>query len=630
MLINTLQQDLASQNHWNQSIALNAICYLYHPEIPESVVDLVLKAMHVPKQIVRKKAVMALYFLYEKYDMPLERIEPILIQALHDRDHSVVYAALSVWKNILQIHNVDLLSIIYAIHRQIIQRKVHKSFLYHGVLAPWAQLDCLVIYGIYARRNQSMSDEMREIVLACLNSVAKKVDAAFAIVLECIKCLGISPTKDTLYYLDPFLQATNHNLKYLGLLGLSFIDCSIWKDQEKQLGKTVLEFVDDDTIVYKALELLDIIMSPDVLKSVSSDILEALSKSEKEMNKILGDWIIQWVNDYHMDTDEEYTITLLHILTETGKNLNQNLVQTLCQTIKTLLDEEVGETRLKETVLDFIYKLLKKTSTDIHSSALILFIFSMVGEYGYLSKQSEIKWMDPMQKWVRFLEDEDMKLAGLTAIKKCIVRTRVWLSGLQSLLKECPESSEKQGLIEIIKDGTFKKETQSPVISPKLSINPNRPTTTIGRFSNYEADTIHSGQYPRGIFNNHAVNAKMKRRERSDVEDQSLVSSLISMDLEDNSFMTTEEFGELWVSFEIEEKKKIECSIIQCDKLANKLSQSWKIQIVQVIGQEFIAFDSPDLLIHVAIIPIDQQFELTIRTRDDVNGITKFLSKRNI
>ncbi|RCH77529.1 hypothetical protein CU098_004383 [Rhizopus stolonifer] len=125
----------------------------------------------------------------------------------------------------------------------------------------------------------------------------------------------------------------------------------------------------------------------------------------------------------------------------------------------------------------------------------------MVGEYGYLSKQPEIEWMDPMQKWVRFLEDEDMKLAGLAAIKKCIVRTRVWLSGLQSLLKECPESSEKQDLIEIIKDDTFKKEIQSPVISSKLSINPNRPTTTIGRFSNYEADTTHSGQYPRGIFN---------------------------------------------------------------------------------------------------------------------------------
>ena len=49
MLINTLQKDLQSQSYLDQSAALNAICYLYHPEIPESVIDLVLKTMQVPK-----------------------------------------------------------------------------------------------------------------------------------------------------------------------------------------------------------------------------------------------------------------------------------------------------------------------------------------------------------------------------------------------------------------------------------------------------------------------------------------------------------------------------------------------------------------------------------------------------
>ncbi|EIE86904.1 hypothetical protein RO3G_11615 [Rhizopus delemar RA 99-880] len=58
------------------------------------------------------------------------------------------------------------------------------------------------------------------------------------------------------------------------------------------------------------------------------------------------------------------------------------------------------------------------------------------------------------------------------------------IRSLQPILKECQKSSvpEKQ----------------------ELSINPNRPTTTIGRFSNYGNPV--PKQYPRGIFNNNSSN----------------------------------------------------------------------------------------------------------------------------
>lgn len=46
---------------------------------------------------------MALYCLYERSDMDIERIEPALTKALHDKDSSVVFATLSVWKMILLV-----------------------------------------------------------------------------------------------------------------------------------------------------------------------------------------------------------------------------------------------------------------------------------------------------------------------------------------------------------------------------------------------------------------------------------------------------------------------------------------------------------------------------------------------
>jgi hypothetical protein len=86
------------------------------------------------------------------------------------------------------------------------------------------------------------------------------------------------------------------------------------------------------------------------------------------------------------------------------------------------------------------------------------------------------------------------------------------------------------------------------------------------------------------------------------------------------------------VQYAVEEKRKFECSITRCDRLARKLSKSWKIRIIQVIGQEFIATDGDNLngiLIHVVMLP-NQQFELTLRSDQSIQQIARFLSKRHL
>jgi hypothetical protein len=51
---------------------------------------------------------MALYFLYSGSSVTLECVEGSLRQALDDKDSSVVFAALSVWKLILIVSNSRL------------------------------------------------------------------------------------------------------------------------------------------------------------------------------------------------------------------------------------------------------------------------------------------------------------------------------------------------------------------------------------------------------------------------------------------------------------------------------------------------------------------------------------------
>ncbi|KAI7863582.1 AP-4 complex subunit epsilon-1 [Spinellus fusiger] len=156
LLINTVQNDLKSQNYLNICAALNVIHYLQLPEAEDSLLQPTINCLSYPKQIVRKKALIALLYFYQRSPTLLSDLEPYLRNALEDKDPSVVFACLSVWKHILKEHaatHSHLLSSFYRIFEQILQGKLHRSFMYHGVLAPWAQVSLLEILFIYRKNS---------------------------------------------------------------------------------------------------------------------------------------------------------------------------------------------------------------------------------------------------------------------------------------------------------------------------------------------------------------------------------------------------------------------------------------------------------------------------------------------
>lgn len=97
--------------------------------------------------------------------------------------------------------------------------------------------------------------------------------------------------------------------------------------------------------------------------------------------------------------------------------------------------------------------------------------------------------------------------------------------------------------------------------------------------------------------------------------------------------MTTKEFGKLWIEYKIEKRKRFECSVKDSLKLAKRLSKSWRIQIIEVIGQEFIAIETTTnsglLLIHVAMLP-QNLFQLTLKTKSSHDDINTFLKTRQL
>ncbi|KAI9482898.1 MAG: hypothetical protein EXX96DRAFT_556023 [Benjaminiella poitrasii] len=121
-----------------------------------------------------------------------------------------------------------------------------------------------------------------------------------------------------------------------------------------------------------------------------------------------------------------------------------------------------------------------------------------------------------------------------------------------------------------------------------------------------------------------------------------LVSSLIEFELQNDDdhsdndipLMTTARFGDLWVHYSVEEKRRFECSATDCNKLAKRLSKTWNIDVIEVIGQEFIAVEdrtdpTPSVLLHIALQP-RSQFKMTMKAKHHVREIYHFLSKRQL
>ncbi|KAI8647912.1 adaptin N terminal region-domain-containing protein [Parasitella parasitica] len=667
MLINTLQRDLKSQNYLDKCAALNAICYIDHTEMLDNVLDLVIQTMDFPKQIVRKKAVAALYFLYEKSSIDIERIEEPLRKALEDMDLGVVFSALSVWKNILLQHASkfeDMLPRFHAIHRQIMERRIHKSFIYHGVYAPWAQLECLEIYKIYQNSSIGSPRDFYKIIMECIQCVEKKVDAAFAIILECIKLLASIdslllstlsvPEENPFEVLVPYLASSNHNLKYLGLLGISFIDETFWKKDwlDGTLLASIIESSHDDyTIIAQSVENLDAIVDDRVLRNVSPKMTEAMSQNydNKQNNTTIAYWLINRIIEYNTEPDSRFVETILLVLAESRKNLNEDYLESKCSLLKNVLTENTENSSVREIAVNTSYSLLSKANSEARYSPLLLqLMIWMLGENGYLSSNhTDLDIMRELQKWIQLVQDEYLQTCGLQAIKQCIMRCKKWLSGLDAMLREYKRSAvpEKQEiskeLLVIISNDSFEKEFQeistSQAPTEELFANPNRPKT-IGKYTTGTTKDdqyfFHTGHKARNCRqsspckSNDSLHPKTKASNSASFPiEPDLVSSLIDLELQDDEdeILSTSEFGQLWVQYSVEKKLKFECSITRCDILAKKLSKTWQIRIIQVIGQEFIAVAGA-VLIHIAMLP-NHQFELTLRSAQHTQQVAQFLSK---
>ncbi|CAO3635086.1 unnamed protein product [Cunninghamella blakesleeana] len=644
-----------------------------------------IKSMDSTRQIVRKKTILALYSFYHHTPSLLNRLESTFKAALYDKDMSVVFIALSIWKEILENHveqYEDLLPTFLNIHQQILSRHVQKGYLYHGVFAPWAQLNCLKIYHFYIQHDIGSIKELYDFIVKCLSLLENKVDAAYAIILECIQVLlsidsllltsfifeqeNNHHESNPFQVLDAFLEASNHNMRYLGLKYLAQLDYSLWLDHWKDgnlLSTILLSSIQDNVIVEKVLDALTLCCSQDtsLFEKTSLLLLNKLETTDqhhhhhdigKENELVINHWIILQLNTYQMENRNDWWIkTMIRTLAVTKKALdNDDILDNQCKSLKQLLLKEENNSQLRKMAVDTCYEIIHQAKDNIYSPVLVQFTFWLLGEYAYLSDRLEIDIMEQIQNYISYIQDDDyLQICGLQAIKRCIIRSRMWLSGLTFILEDYSKTPimEKQmisrELLLLVEDTTLEKHIQKStnqyqkkkiqkVKNPKSKLDQHQyeikkvthqiDSMNLSHSFNYQSSDIPNidNKWPNHSFSN--SNKKKKHQNRSN-ETSMMMSSLIDMEMNNDigpsstmyhhltstsspkqlqrqkkknkRLMTIDEFGQLWLAFTNEGKTRLtistalqqELNIIHSSSKNHQQQQMVMIRIMNWLESEW-------------------------------------------
>ncbi|KAF9548238.1 AP-4 complex subunit epsilon-1 [Mortierella hygrophila] len=276
MLVNTLQKDLTSSNYHHVVVALVTLCNMTLPDVIPSMVSHVLNALSHTHESVRKRALIALKSFYT---LDTDLILPYFDQikgSLYDPEPSVMSAALGFFATAVKDHTKEmkeLVPVLIKILQQVVDGKLPKGYLYHGMAAPWIQIRCLMIMAQLGHDDLSASTAMTPVVLRVFHKASQGVDAAFGVFFEVLRtlnsfhpaiilelCQSKESTRNPLLSIPRFATSTNPNLKYLGISMLCQVNPDAWSDAwwTEDLLSAVVQALEsrDAAIQRRALDLL--------------------------------------------------------------------------------------------------------------------------------------------------------------------------------------------------------------------------------------------------------------------------------------------------------------------------------------------------------------------------------------
>ncbi|CAG8445318.1 5545_t:CDS:10 [Ambispora gerdemannii] len=414
--------DLNSRNHHEICAALGVMSHVVDPEMIPAILKPLQEKLTHNMEIVRKKTLLVFHHFYQSSPDLILHLEPQFCDILKSRDPAVLGAVLCLYVDFVKDNPSqfrDLVPIFINILEQVLDRWLARTYDYHGIPAPWIQIQLVEILGLLGRDDEIISEEVCPIIIQTLRKSEQGVDAAYAVIFECVRALSrlststfskianqsSSITNDNpLNIITHFLKSKNLNLKYIGLLAVSEIDPKWWVEGdwwgEEQMN-VIVECLDEKDETLKRKVIVDRIM----------EALKTTSFYDKDSS-----WIIN---------------TLIATFRAAGDLVDESLVD---RVVMVITKKEEGyetvawEQNLRKCAVYEFFKLIesKEVVNGLPNSLLILAIKILSELITYTDNQDTV--ISRLSDCLLEVHVAEIQIQIMNSLLKCI-----------SLTKKCPK-----------------------------------------------------------------------------------------------------------------------------------------------------------------------------------------------
>ncbi|XP_013848454.1 AP-4 complex subunit epsilon-1 isoform X3 [Sus scrofa] len=375
LLVNTVVKDLQSTNLVEVCMALTIVSQIFPREMIPAVLPLIEDKLQHSKEIIRRKAVLALYKFHLIAPNQVQHIHIKFRKALCDRDVGVMAASLHIYLRMIKENSSafkDLTGSFVTILKQVVGGKLPVDFNYHSVPAPWLQIQLLRILGLLGKDDQRTSELMYDVLDESLRRAELNHNVTYAILFECVHTVySIYPKSELLEKaakcIGKFVLSPKINLKYLGLKALTYV---IQQDPTLALQHqmTIIECLDhpDPIIKREVLGEYSYLLDKETPEEVITKLYKLLmSDSISSETKA---WIIAAVTKL---TPQAHS-----------SNIVERLIQELTTSLDTCLRQHAFELKHLHGNVKFMKSLLpvNKSCEDMVVDASLSFLDGFVAE----------------------------------------------------------------------------------------------------------------------------------------------------------------------------------------------------------------------------------------------------------
>ncbi|XP_028611978.1 AP-4 complex subunit epsilon-1 isoform X1 [Grammomys surdaster] len=392
LLVNTVVKDLQSTNLVEVCMALTVVSQIFPREMIPAVLPLIEDKLQHSKEIIRRKAVLALYKFYLIAPNQVQHIHTKFRKALCDRDVGVMAASLHIYLRMIKENSSgykDLTESFVTILKQVVGGKLPVEFSYHSVPAPWLQIQLLRILGLLGKGDERTSELMYDVLDESLRRAELNHNITYAILFECVHTIySIYPKSELLEKaakcIGKFVLSPKINLKYLGLKALTYV---IQQDPSLALQHqiTIIECLDhpDPIIKRETLELLYRITNAQNVVVIVQKMLEYLHQSKEEYIIIsLVGKIAELAEKYAPD-NVWFIQTMNAVFSVGGDVMHPDILSNFLRLLAEGFDDETEDRQLRLYAVQSYLTLLDMENT-FYPQRFLQVMSWVLGEYSYL------------------------------------------------------------------------------------------------------------------------------------------------------------------------------------------------------------------------------------------------------